>query len=117
MTVTPRILTVGTTAPTFRLPASDGTVADLKQLVARGRVVLFFYPKADTPGCTTEACGFRDALPQFDDARATVLGISPDLLRWRIRTGKYPNAPRGRAARRMFTTQDVQALRSLANKL
>src|SRR5688572_12060245 len=80
VTVTPRTLTVGTTAPTFRLPASDGSMADLRQLVARGRVVLFFYPKADTPGCTTEACGFRDALPRFDDARATVLGISPDPI-------------------------------------
>lgn len=69
-------LTTGTTAPNFTLPTDNGTVT-LTQL--RGKnVVLYFYPKDDTPGCTTEACGFRDNLPKFNTLNATVIGISKD---------------------------------------
>jgi peroxiredoxin Q/BCP len=72
------VLDAGQAAPKFKLPSSTGKPVALADLLGKRRVVLFFYPKADTPGCTTEACGFRDALPRFDAAGAAVLGISPD---------------------------------------
>ncbi len=71
------MLEVGKKAPTFRLMASTGKPIALEDLRGR-RVVLYFYPRADTPGCTKEACGFRDALPAYDKAKVVVLGISPD---------------------------------------
>jgi peroxiredoxin Q/BCP len=71
---------VGTLAPDFTLDTDAGTPLTLSAL--RGRpVVLFFYPRDNTPGCTLEACSFRDALPRFDTLGATVLGISPDTAR------------------------------------
>ena len=67
----------GDTAPDFTIPDQDGNAVTLSEL--RGKnVVLYFYPKADTPGCTTQACGIRDAYGEFEDAGAVVLGISPD---------------------------------------
>ena len=67
----------GTPAPDFELPADDGTIVRLSEL--RGRnVVLFFYPKDDTPGCTLEAQEFRDAHPRFEAIDTVVLGVSPD---------------------------------------
>ena len=71
------MLSKGDAAPDFDLEADDGTRVSLASL--RGKnVVLFFYPKDDTPGCTREACEFRDALPRFGEMNATVLGVSPD---------------------------------------
>src|SRR3954469_7638950 len=68
----------GTPAPDFTLPDQDGNDVTLSDL--RGQtVVLYFYPKADTPGCTTQACGIRDHQADYDAAGATVLGVSPDL--------------------------------------
>jgi thioredoxin-dependent peroxiredoxin len=69
---------VGTSAPTFKLPSSDGRDIALDDFKGKKTVVLYFYPKADTPGCTTEACGFRDALADYNKANVAVLGISPD---------------------------------------
>jgi thioredoxin-dependent peroxiredoxin len=74
------ILRTGDTAPTFKLPASDGSTVDLKSLLGKGRIVLYFYPKADTPGCTVEACGFRDAIASYRKLTVPVFGISPDPL-------------------------------------
>jgi thioredoxin-dependent peroxiredoxin len=71
---------VGARAPGFRLPASDGRTIDLKDFAGKQTVVLYFYPKADTPGCTTQACGFRDALADYDRSKVAVLGISPDPI-------------------------------------
>lgn len=69
---------VGQTAPEFTLPGTDGPVS-LKNL--RGRiVVLYFYPRDNTPGCTTEACDFRDDIMEFRHLDAEVLGVSTDTL-------------------------------------
>ncbi len=70
----------GDTAPDFTLPDQDGEPVTLAGLRG-GPVVLYFYPKADTPGCTTQACGVRDHLPDYDAAGATVLGVSPDPVK------------------------------------
>lgn len=68
---------VGQTAPDFTLPDQDGNSVTLSDL--RGQpVVLYFYPKADTPGCTTQACGIRDHRADYERAGARVLGVSPD---------------------------------------
>ena len=67
----------GAQAPDFTLPDQDGEDVTMSSL--RGRpVVLYFYPKADTPGCTTQACGIRDHSADYEAAGAVVLGVSPD---------------------------------------
>lgn len=78
MATTGTIIAAGKTAPAFSLPASTGQRISLDQFRGKQIVVLYFYPKADTPGCTKEACGFRDALAEYDKAHIAVLGISPD---------------------------------------
>ena len=71
------MLEEGAQAPDFTLPDQDGEEVSLSGL--RGRtVVLYFYPKADTPGCTTQACGVRDHAADYERAGAVVLGVSPD---------------------------------------
>ena len=71
------MIKTGEQAPDFELPDHDGTPVRLSAL--RGRpVVLYFYPKADTPGCTTQACGIRDHRADYEAAGVTVLGVSPD---------------------------------------
>ncbi len=69
----------GDEAPDFSLPDQDGREIKLSDL--RGQaVVVYFYPKADTPGCTTQACGVRDHRADYDRADAVVLGVSPDTV-------------------------------------
>jgi len=69
----------GKKAPDFTAPTDGGKKLKLSDL--RGKpVVLYFYPKDDTPGCTTEACGFRDALPDFSKVKAQVIGVSRDSV-------------------------------------
>jgi peroxiredoxin Q/BCP len=67
----------GTTAPDFTLPDQHGKPITLSSFKGKN-VVLYFYPKADTPGCTTQACGVRDHSTDYADANAVVLGVSPD---------------------------------------
>ncbi|WP_423750747.1 thioredoxin-dependent thiol peroxidase [Salinirarus marinus] len=71
------MLDVGADAPEFELPDQHGETVSLADFRGR-RVVVYFYPRADTPGCTTEACGFRDAYDAFRDEDVVVLGISDD---------------------------------------
>ena len=68
----------GAKAPEFTLPSSEGKEISLKDHKGKNRVVLYFYPKDDTPGCTVEACGFRDQIKKMQGADAIVLGVSPD---------------------------------------
>ncbi|WP_394287577.1 thioredoxin-dependent thiol peroxidase [Corynebacterium variabile] len=70
-------LAVGDTAPDFTLTDDKGSSVSLSDFRGK-KVVVYFYPKADTPGCTTEACDFRDSLTQLNDADIDVVGISPD---------------------------------------
>jgi peroxiredoxin Q/BCP len=70
-------LSVGDTAPTFSLPDADGNQVSLKDYRGK-RVILYFYPAASTPGCTKEACDFRDSLDRLNTEGFAVLGVSPD---------------------------------------
>jgi len=69
---------VGDKAPEFTLPSQDGTQVSLSDFRGKKNVVVYFYPKDDTPGCTKEACAFRDQYQVFTDAGAEVIGISGD---------------------------------------
>ncbi|BBZ59649.1 thioredoxin-dependent thiol peroxidase [Mycolicibacterium monacense] len=76
MPQTPR-LAVGDTAPDFSLPDADGNTVNLSNYKGR-KVIVYFYPAASTPGCTKQACDFRDNLAELNDAGVDVVGISPD---------------------------------------
>ncbi|MYR06015.1 thioredoxin-dependent thiol peroxidase [Gordonia sp. SID5947] len=76
MPATPR-LSVGDRAPAFTLPDAQDTPVSLSDYAGR-KVIVYFYPAASTPGCTKQACDFRDNLKDLDDAGIAVLGISPD---------------------------------------
>ena len=69
----------GSHAPDFTLASDQGEQVSLSDLRGR-RVLLYFYPKDDTPGCTIQACDFRDAMPRFEGVDAVVLGVSPDSV-------------------------------------
>lgn len=71
---------VGDVAPDFELPDDSGGVLKLSDQLAKGPVVLFFYPKAMTPGCTKESCHFRDLKGEFDAVGAQRIGISADTV-------------------------------------
>ncbi|UTI64161.1 thioredoxin-dependent thiol peroxidase [Paraconexibacter antarcticus] len=71
------MLETGDQAPAFTLPNQDGEDVGLSDFAGQ-TVVVYFYPKADTPGCTTQACGIRDASAAYAERGVTVLGISPD---------------------------------------
>lgn len=76
MPQTPR-LAVGDTAPDFSLPDADGNTVSLSDYKGR-KVIVYFYPAASTPGCTKQACDFRDSLAELGDAGLDVVGVSPD---------------------------------------
>ncbi|MDG2243843.1 MAG: thioredoxin-dependent thiol peroxidase [Rhodospirillaceae bacterium] len=72
-------IVIGSKAPSFNLPATGGEIFSLKSLKGK-KVVLYFYPKDDTPGCTKEACGFSDKRSEFLSANAEIVGVSKDSL-------------------------------------
>jgi thioredoxin-dependent peroxiredoxin len=72
-------LSVGAVAPDFTLPTDGGGSVTLSSLKGQ-QVILYFYPKDDTTGCTAEACGFRDSLPDFSKVKAQVIGVSKDSV-------------------------------------
>ncbi len=80
MVYDPGVLEKGDLAPDFTLPDQHGEPVSLSGLRGR-KVVLYFYPKADTPGCTTQACGVRDHQADYSEAGAVVLGVSPDPVK------------------------------------
>jgi len=77
-------LEAGQPAPAFSLEADDGSTVSLADLAGRS-VVLYFYPKDDTTGCTAEACEFRDLQPDYEAAGARVIGVSPDPVTSHVR--------------------------------
>lgn len=77
---------IGNLAPAFSLPDQDGNTVSLRQFRDASNVVLYFYPKAMTPGCTVQACGLRDARAELDRLDTVVLGVSPDPV---SRLGKF----------------------------
>ncbi len=78
------MLKEGDVAPDFTLPADDGSTVTLSALRGK-KVVLYFYPKDDTPGCTTEACNFRDNLSMLTAKGAVVLGVSPQDIKSHVK--------------------------------
>jgi len=70
----------GDSAPDFEGPTSDGSRLGLKDFLGKKNVVLYFYPKDDTPGCTKEACSFRDNLKPIRDMGAEIIGVSLDSI-------------------------------------
>ena len=88
------MLSIGDTAPDFELLSDEGKPVKLSDFQDQ-QLILFFYPKADTPGCTTQACGMRDNYATIQAANGTVIGISPDepeaLKKWKAKEGfPYP---------------------------
>ena len=74
------MIEAGEKAPEFTLPDQDGNEVSLRDFAGR-TLVLYFYPKADTPGCTSQACGIRDRAAEYDAAGAVVVGVSPDPVK------------------------------------
>jgi peroxiredoxin Q/BCP len=86
------MLAAGAKAPAFSLPADDGSTVSLKSLAGR-TVVLYFYPRDDTPGCTTEACEFRDNFGPVTKTGAVVLGVSPDSIKSHVKFKQKHSLP------------------------
>lgn len=84
---------VGDVAPDFRLKSQDGQEVGLKDFLGKTPVVLYFYPKDFTPGCTKEACAFRDSFEAFKDLGAEVIGVSTGTVESHERFAKEYNLP------------------------
>ena len=80
------MLEIGTKAPAFKLPDQNGEMHTLEEYKGK-KVILYFYPRDNTPGCTKQACGFGELYPQFTEKGAVVLGVSKDLSLIHIFTG------------------------------
>jgi len=80
LTARQKMLTTGERPPAFTLPDQDGADVSISGLCEAGCVVVYFYPKDNTPGCTAQACSFRDRYADFTDAGAEVVGISSDSV-------------------------------------
>jgi len=84
---------IGDRVPSFELPDQDGTAVRFDDVRGTGPIVVFFYPKDETPVCTAEACSFRDAYSEFTAAGATVLGISSDDVASHKRFAEHHKLP------------------------
>lgn len=73
-------IVVGSTIPSFELPDQYGNLVNVAESIGKNNLVIYFYPKDDTPGCTAEACSFRDQFEVFRDSGAEVFGISSDSI-------------------------------------
>ncbi|MGE5812671.1 MAG: thioredoxin-dependent thiol peroxidase [Ignavibacteria bacterium] len=82
----------GKKAPVFTLKNQDGKSVSLKDFNGK-KIVLYFYPKDDTSGCTKEACSFRDGFPEFNNLNAVILGISPDSVESHKKFAEKYNLP------------------------
>lgn len=85
-------LKAGDIAPEFTATTDAGATVKLSDFRGK-RVVLYFYPKDDTPGCTTQSCGFRDAYPRIEEKNAVVLGVSPDSVKSHVKFKTKFNLP------------------------
>src|SRR5579883_2861381 len=86
-------LKIGDRAPDFTLPSADGKEVKLSDFAGKKTIVLYFYPKDETPGCTAEACEFRDNHAQFQKAGAEVVGVSSDSVGSHERFAKHHGLP------------------------
>lgn len=86
-------LAVGERIPDFSLLNQNGDTVTTASLLGHGPIVIYFYPKDDTPGCTREACSFRDSYEVFEDAGARVIGVSADSSESHLEFGKKHNLP------------------------
>ncbi|KPQ40009.1 MAG: peroxiredoxin Q/BCP [Phormidium sp. OSCR] len=86
-------INVGDRAPNFTLKSQDGESVSLSDFKGKKAVVLYFYPKDDTPGCTAESCAFRDSYTAFSDAGAEVIGISGDSVSSHKQFARKHNLP------------------------
>jgi peroxiredoxin Q/BCP len=84
---------IGDRVPDFSLASQSGTTVKLSDFLGKKSVVLYFYPKDDTPGCTAESCGFRDSYEVFSEAGAEVIGISSDSVDSHVRFAAKYNLP------------------------
>ncbi len=84
---------VGSKAPDFTLPSQSGEMMNLRDFLGQKPVVLFFYPKDDTPGCTKQACAFRDGYKEFGKLEAEVIGISSDSVESHKRFAEMHSLP------------------------
>ena len=86
------MLAVGTKAPAFELPDQNGVIHTLEEYKGK-KVILYFYPKDNTPGCTKQACGFSERYPQFTEKGAVVIGISKDSVASHLKFAQKYNLP------------------------
>ena len=89
----PSMLSVGDKAPDFQLPDSDMNAVSLDAFLGSRNLVLYFYPKDDTSGCTKEACNFRDEFPKFKKIKAEIIGISADSVKSHKKFAEKYNLP------------------------
>jgi peroxiredoxin Q/BCP len=112
MTQDPKV-SVGDVAPDFTLPDQAGTPVRLRDLVGRKTLVLYFYPKDETPGCTIEARAFRDSYDAFTAAGAEVVGVSSDSVASHRRFARHHALPflllsdRGGAVRKLYGVEQT----------
>jgi len=86
-------LTTGDEAPRIAAPDQNGAQVDLAEVYAKGPTLVYFYPKADTPGCTAQACSLRDAFPDFTDGGIQVVGVSGDSVEGQKKFAEKYNLP------------------------